>query len=310
MDARCMSHLGPAGSKAVGMRVNVLLKDGRGTVLKNVLWGRMCLFSLAIGCILLPVQADRAHAATYFGGWDLSRGEIISWDNPDTQLVQDLLKSFYPDLLFVTTDVLTEGFLSGVDVMFFGSVSGDGIAIDPILSSDEQQALLNFVLSGGSAFVGTEWSGPGEWCYEANQSLLSPFGLHSTGLTLYMPPDNVATSTDTSHPITDGPYGMITEIVMAGAGYYDALGPYAHTLAVDGLDRSVLAVIERDAMSPGSGPVIFMSDLNAIEEEFLLTTTNGLAMLNGVDFLLVPEPTTALLLAAGLAGLAIRKHRA
>ena len=140
--------------------------------------------------------------------------------------------------------------LETLDVLFIGTIY-DGYGY---LSSTEIDAIVNWVKSGGTAIVTTD--------YSDSTAVAAAFGY--TGLD-YGPAESISDTTAVDTPIFSGPFGDLysggTPIYTAGVGTYFA-------------DESGLRVFGTDASGPatvseldyGSGKVIFLATVDFIDD--------------------------------------------
>ena len=128
-----------------------------------------------------------------------------------------------------------------------------------------------------------------------NQSFIAPFGLHVTGKLSANPA--LAITTNSMHPITNGPFGMVSSFATGDPGWFDNLGPNAIELAdLQANNNTALAVINRGALSPTSGGVVALSDFNTFDNTRLPLANNRVLERNAIAYLAptVPEPSTAI----------------
>jgi len=152
-------------------------------------------------------------------------------------------------------------------ILFLGLFDpGDG------LTAAERTAVESFVRRGGALI----YLGDNDHFAVPNASVAGVFGLTYSA-------DAAATSAssipDSGHPIIDGPAGRVTVYDGSGnvPGFFggiDQLGPYAHAV-LRTATRTVVAVIERDVLQPGSGPVVFISEANGFFDAGLGTIHLG-----------------------------------
>jgi hypothetical protein len=260
---------------------------------------RLAIYLLVCMATLLGSPHD-ASAGIVVGGWTAARsGDANLLDGPLSFGLREILQFQFPQVTIAGTDTLTDEFLAGVDLLLLTSAFEVDDAIAP-LTAAEQAAMLNYVLAGGALAIATE----GEYDFgmpAANASLLEPFGMRATGLVNPTPiteADWAIFSDPLAHPISNGPYGVVTHFSTGFAGWFDDLGPYATsqaTLAVNG--QPAAAVIERGALGPGSGPVWLISD----GSPFVLPIISlHVPLVRNALVFLVPEPSCLALVTAGL----------
>ena len=124
------------------------------------------------------------------------------------------------------------------------------------LSEDEQRKLREFVEEGGAAFVAAETYGGRDGL--AASSLLAPFDVELAGLA----DDGYVEIADPDrHPVTQGQDTLRTD----APSWFTDLGPCAKPLvSLEPPGGALLAVIERDALAPGSGRVVLSTEGNWI----------------------------------------------
>jgi hypothetical protein len=259
------------------------------------------LFAAALAAAVLSATAASAQSGVIFGGFDASRGGTFSLrDGTNLSNLRGAITSGFPGSTFTAAPTLTESYLSGVQVLIVGAPTSNFTATTA-LSASEQTALVNFVKAGGGLIVVTDNDSYVGGAGAVNNSFLSPFGLSSTGTfgnTLEV------TVTNTTHPVTAGPFGPVPSYQTLFPGYFDTLGPNAiplATLPTNG--QHTLAVINREVLGAGSNGVVFFSDMNAFGNELLTTSSNQPLALNAIRYLApVPEPTAPLLIGTAAAG--------
>jgi hypothetical protein len=203
---------------------------------------------------------------------------------------RNIIQTVSPGAVLTSTGILTPAYLSTLDSLFLGAAADTDLVVSP-LSPAEQTALFNFVVGGGTVAIVVENSAVGIGDGDASfESFLDPFGLDVAGRSNA----TNATVTNLGHPVTNGPYGAISQFATNFSGWFDNLGPYAQSLAVD--DESglpVLAVIEAGAIAPTSGRVWFMADGHGVVVPSILNAT--VLLENSVDYLLpIPEPSSVI----------------
>ncbi len=159
---------------------------------------------------------------------------------------------------FTAGESFMAGSLSGYDIVFLG-------LFDPAerLSRSEVSALDAFVRQGGALI----YVGDNDHFQTPNDSVGGMFGITFRA-------DAAATVADMvhmpSHATLDGPGGVVrayngSQNLQGFFGGMNGLGSQAR--AVLGTDtRTVIAVIERDRLQPGSGPVILVSEANGFQD--------------------------------------------
>ena len=254
-------------------------------------------------------STERAWGGFEFGGFDLSRGGGLSLaDGSMTSALQGDISSTFPGSTLTASSTLTSSYLSTIQILIVSSGTSDNTATTP-LSSSEQTALLNFIKAGGGAiilvdndtFAGTPTSS------NANNSFLSPFGLHITGTLNGVQAVNV---TNSSHPVTNGPFGPVTGYTTNFPGWFDILGPTAIGLAnLASNNQVVLAAINPGTLMAGSGGVVFLGDANAVTDQFsnpsdVRLINNAIAFV-GPSLSAVPEPSSLVLGSLALVSVAV-----
>jgi len=207
--------------------------------------------------------------------------------------------------VIIATGTLTAGFLAGIDILLIHNASTVDVPIVGDLSSDEQDAIVDFLLGGGRVMILAD----GAFVSSAN-NFVSPLGMHVSG-TLGGPQSSVVTNPN--HPVTDGVFGTVSQYSGADTGWFDQLGSFATPVAnLQFNDQPSLAVIAQDALAPGSGRALIMTDANpfgdADESNELFFPQNETLFRNAITWL--PEPDTPVLAAAAVATIAsIRNAR-
>lgn len=198
------------------------------------------------------------------------------------QSARNVILTSYPGAGFVALPELTSESLTG-DVFVSGLV-----AQNQNLSESEQTALFDFVSDGGAALIFAEL----DTFLSASNSLVSPFGVVFGEESFANPV--TATFTDTTHPISDGPFGSIGSFLEAFVTSVSDLGPNATSIATN-LLGDTLAVIPRGALSAQSGPVVIFSDsslFSDVSAGHFTFADNAMLFGNTIAFV-VPEPGAA-----------------
>lgn len=234
-------------------------------------------FLFAVASLAMTV-----HGGIVIGCFDTTRAGVFSPSagSSMTSFRANIAANF-PGATFQSTNLLTSSFLSSINLLVVTAIAGNTTGITP-LSAAEQGAVTNFVLAGGAALLLAD----NDFQFQpASQSMVQPFGLDCTG---NLPNSVMATITNLTHPVADGPFGAVTNYTVASyPGWFDILGPYAVSIATLNPNGEVsLAAIAPGVLSGTSGGVVFFSDSTINDGSF----TNTLPTLvdNSVDFVLTP----------------------
>ncbi|MCO6438896.1 MAG: hypothetical protein J5J06_17520 [Phycisphaerae bacterium] len=175
-----------------------------------------------------------------------------------------------------TSESFTVPSLSGYDIVALGLFApGSGLEVP------EQLAIESFVRAGGALV----YFGDNDGFAAANESVAGLFGVVFSNDPISNAARNVLAP---NHPLLSGPGGAVTEYDGSGnlTNYFGGilnLGPYAQAV-LRTPNRTVVAVIERNALQPGSGPVVFLSDINGFLDAGIGTIHlgNNLALLRNI----------------------------
>ncbi len=202
------------------------------------------------GCKVGSLRSDRVAAGSLFEfatgtAYVYARAELADPSNFVPSGVVDQGFELLPAVFDITGSSLAD-----VDI-FWAALLLNTVP----LSSVEQQMLLDFVEAGRAlvviADVGPNFStGP--------NSVAAPFGVRWDDTSFI---DAEPTITDASHPIIAGPFGTVASIANASEGSIEDLGAHALEIASN-LNGSSIAHVPPAALGPGSGPVVFFSDVN------------------------------------------------
>ncbi|MEZ6061457.1 MAG: PKD domain-containing protein [Planctomycetaceae bacterium] len=145
--------------------------------------------------------------------------------------------------------------LQNTDIFFSGLATN--------LTQPERDELLSFVTNGGALIATTD---------SPAVSIAGLFGVfHGSS-----PPGPAVTSQITNflHPVSAGPFGLVTSFEQFGAvSSYSNLGTLATEIGANNRGTS-LAVIEPGAVAPGSGPVILVTDTDVFTDPGVFGATN------------------------------------
>lgn len=173
--------------------------------------------------------------------------------------------------------------VQGFDVVFLG-------LFDPgvTLTSTEQTALLNFVRSGGALI----YVGDNDHFASSNASIAGLFGVTYSTDTRSTIADRVLLP---SHPVLAGVGGVVDSYDGSGnidgfMGGINLLGPNARAVLASEY-KTTVAVIERHALQPGSGPVVFLADANGFLDTGVggITYGDNLALFRNIIMFVSPD---------------------
>jgi len=249
---------------------------------------RLTIVMAFLSCLL---SSDRpASADLLIGTLAYPRGGVYALiDEPSPNLgteVATYVKQRMPHVRFVGTQELTPEFLSAVDILLINSASSFTTGITLTLA--EQSALKSFVEGGKGAVIAADG-----YRADAGTSFSSPFGG-----SVSQSANSTSRFLSISHPVLDGPYGQpegttfVTDPVGVPTAFLE-VGQYATVLArsnADGTGPPVIVAIPEDALMPGSGRVVLLSDAGSALNSS--RTDNGM-LLNAISYVSVPEPSGA-----------------
>lgn len=244
---------------------------------------KQLMFSLVL--LVTASFSILANAELVIGCFDSNRAGTFS---PSSGSVMNSFRNnitaICPTATFKSTNVLTSDFLSSVNLLVISSVYGYTTEITP-LSAAEQTALTNFVTSGGSALIFCDNDGQFR---PASQSLVQPFGFDCTG---ELGGQVAATVVNLSHPVANGPFGAVTNYIIAGyPGWFDILGKNAVAIATLNPNSQIsLAAIAPGLLANTSGGVVFFSDSTIDDNSFTSTFGTTTLVDNAIDFVLPPS---------------------
>lgn len=246
----------PNAPLMIGQAEGLFFTDGR---MDEVHIFERALTALEIQTIFNAGSAGLCTDMIYIGGFDAARGANFSLPEGDALAeARVALTTTYPAATFTSFATLTQPALANVDILILSSVYDGSVPITP-LTAAEQTALYDFVTGGGCAVLL-----PDNWDFApANESLIDPFGMDIGGFVW-----GWITATVTppaTHAITDGPHGTAAAFSQGWPGGLTNLGPDAAPLATNSLGDA-LVVIKRNALKPGSGPVIVYSDVTTFAD--------------------------------------------
>jgi hypothetical protein len=204
---------------------------------------------------------DAEYYVQSIGGFDAARGGTISVrDGAYTASYRQAITSAFPQAVFTAASTLTSNYLATARFTVLVSASDLTSAITP-LSAGEQASLRSYVEQGGSAFIMADndvfagsSSGP------ANNSLLAPFGLTSTGV-VNSGSARLNVATPATSPCTQGPFGTISAYDLYYPGWLAALGSATGLGTLDQNGQPALAWMPAGHLAAESGLVLFSCDV-------------------------------------------------
>jgi hypothetical protein len=259
-----------SAATASGFTVSFMTQDGTAMVADND---------------YLPIPASD-HLRV--GSFNAARGGSFSLANGGSSAaMRAAIQANFSGATFASTSTLTSAFLKDVDVLWLNSVSSNTTST-AALSAAEQAALTEFVQRGGGVLIF------GENGAFDDESLLDPFGVASTGILDSL---QTGTITNTTHAVTNGPFGAVHTLGGNYPGNLTTLGSATSLGTWNSSGQSNLAVVNRDTVSPGSGLVVLFADVNLYADQ-LNVADNSKLLLNA---LAAAQPSNVLTF-AGTAG--------
>lgn len=230
----------------------------------------------------IALLTTSAHAGFVIGCFDTNRAGIFSPSQGSQETVfRSNIFTVFPGAAFQSTNTLTTNFLSAVNLLILTVAYGNTQGVAP-LTAAEQSAVTNYVAQGGPALIFTDNDIQFE---SASESMVQPFGLDSTG---YIAGSVNATVTNLTHPVANGPFGIISNYtVFSYPGWYDVVPTNAAAIAILNQNSQVsIAAMAPGAFSHGSGGIVFFSDSTIDNASF----DGNLVPLvdNAIDYVLPP----------------------
>jgi hypothetical protein len=269
-----------------------VLKFGRGQVSLFELSMKKRLFKFSVSFLviaLMQMVCSRGAVILKVGGFsdnrsgNISIGEGSYFDEARASLQTNF------NAVFTNLDVLAGSNLAGVQLLVLAPGTSHATGATP-LSTNEQIAMVNFVLGGGGLLILSDNYSYAGTAVAEEQALLSPFGISGTGT---IGGESTATiRVPGAEPLSGGLNGTVNFYTENYPGWITNTGPYATVLASNVVGVA-LAVIPRGALGPQSGPVAIFSDGNQFSDEgdgagFFLS--NQPLFLNTVRWLISAAP--------------------
>ncbi len=192
------------------------------------------------------------------GTLDFSRaGSANILDGDITDELRASLLANFPGVQIVASPSLSNSFLSTIELLIVTNAAGSQVGTS--LTVAEQLAVTTFVENGGSAIVfGDPFFGL------SAQTVVEPFEVTFAN-DLISGDDFFNMINLDNNPIANGPIGFVPAALAYEYGWFDNLGPYASTLAINEFNGmpSILRIPE-NAMAPGSGRVLIFGDAGIV----------------------------------------------
>ncbi|MBL9149836.1 MAG: hypothetical protein JNM94_14185 [Phycisphaerae bacterium] len=244
--------------------------------------------SLALALALFAVS-DAARGDVVIGGFNAARGGqfSIAEGSAVSQLRAAMLAAA-PDATFTGSATLTPRYLATVDILFLSSATAGSAAITP-LSSDEQNALSQFVMNGGRAILATDnETFAGANSDPANESLINFLQLDSGGTGAGWP-QTAEIPQPFLWPIATGPYGQVSSYGIGWTGWYEGVIPAtATTVGVVAQNGAFgFLIFPPDVLGPTSGAVVTYSDSTMFADGYFETNANNVTLLKNTIAYLV-----------------------
>ena len=222
--------------------------------------------------------AGTAPGTLRIGAFDASRGGIYSLsDGAKAAAMKSQISSSFPGATITGTGTLTTAFLSTVDVVWLNGVSSD-TASTTALTAAEQAALLAFVQQGGHALLF------GENGAFDDESLFDPFNATTSGTLTEL---QTGTITNTTHALTQGPFGTVKTLQGNYPGNLSELGAAIALGKWNSGNGTNVAVLDPGVISADSGRVVLLSDVNFYADQ-LDNADNKKLLLNALAAMVPP----------------------
>ena len=205
-----------------------------------------------------PAAGSAPATALAVGGFNSVRG---GEESIETNIaLQNLITAQFPGTTFSSAMKLTPQYLSTISHLIIGV--GTSCCSGTKLSLAEQNALVNFIVAGGTALLFGDNSTSSVIARAANRSFMSPFGLSMKGTLDANQPSTIVNS---SNPVVTGPAGTATGFDTFYPGCFSNLGSATGIAVLTANHKLSLAFLPPGALGTGSGAVVFFSDSNCIE---------------------------------------------
>ena len=216
------------------------------------------LVSCGTALVLLFLAAWQANAATspVICGFNTTRGGIESLANSGVAGLRNAITQQFPGVKFHLAGTVTATALAGCTVEYLGVATSSTSGIKP-LSKAEQTALRDFVLGGGTAVLFTDNDTFVTNASLINASLLTPFGVSTTGT---LDDNQVITLQAGTNPVATGPAGTISQLDTFFPGWFVKLGRAQTLGALVANSQPGVAWLPAGSLAVGSGYVVMFSD--------------------------------------------------
>lgn len=229
--------------------------------------GSICWIMTLVSLVAFASTAEAAHVQTLGVGRGYDNGTYFQSVMTGASMSTIRAHLMADGHTFASTETLSAQTLAGADILFLG-------LFDPSesLSPAERSAVESFVRAGGALV----YMGDNDLFSRPNASVGGIFGITFSG-------DPTATSAanvmDSAHPIMNGIAGRATVYEGSGnlRGFFggmDSLGAYARAVLRSDA-RTCVAAIERGALQPGSGAVVFLAEANGFLNTGIGTVEQG-----------------------------------
>ncbi|HEV3154284.1 MAG TPA: hypothetical protein VGZ02_10810 [Candidatus Baltobacteraceae bacterium] len=207
------------------------------------------------------------------GSYNPTRGGFESLRGSGETGLKKHLSLFFPGTTYHFTGFLSKTFFQSINVFLIGVAFSDTTPIKP-LGATEQANLVNFAKGGGTVIIfadNTDFQ-------TADDSLLSPFGVSSTGK---LTGSQTAAFVNTPNPIMNGPAGKAAQIDSYYPGWLSSLGSSTAVADLNANGEPVVSYLPAGALGSSSGAVVFFSD-SSLMVDGIRTNNDRIAIFNAL----------------------------